>query len=142
MQFTDGEELYQTVRNAPIGICILDAQTLVAEIVNEKFLEVAGKPYETIHGRFYWDAFPEARIYYEGALNRVVKTGEPYHANEVELMLIRHGKEENVVVSFVYAPIKNKQGELTKIAVWVLENTVQVATKTALQQERDRFKAF
>jgi PAS domain S-box-containing protein len=149
MQLTDGEELQNTVRHAPIGVCILDAATLITEIVNEKFVEVAGKPYYAIFGQFYWDAFPEARSYYEEALASVVKTGEAYYADEVELMLIRHGQEEMIFVTFVYAPVKNKKGKVVKVAVWVLENTRQVAerqkvelARAAFQQERDRLKSF
>jgi hypothetical protein len=108
MQLTDGKDLRNTVLNAPIGICLLDAATLVAEIVNDKFLEVAGKPYGAIFGQFYWDAFAEARPYYEAALTGVVQTGEAYYADEVELMLIRQGREEMIFVTFVYAPIKNE----------------------------------
>lgn len=149
MQLTDGEYLYNMVLNAPIGIAILHADTLVAEIVNDKFLEVAGKPYEAIFNQFYWDAFAEARPYYESALAGVVETGEAYYASEVELMLIRHGQEESIFVTFVYAPIKNAEGEVVKVAVWVLENTRQVAerqqveaARMAFQQERDRLKNF
>ncbi|MDB5124298.1 MAG: domain S-box protein, partial [Mucilaginibacter sp.] len=147
MQLNYAENLHNTVLNAPIGICILNADTLVAEIVNDKFLEVAGKPYEAIFNQFYWDAFAEARPYYENALKNVVATGEAYYANEVELMLIRHGREEMIFVTFVYAPVKDTDGKVIKIAVWVLENTRQVterqkveAAKTAFQQERDRLK--
>jgi PAS domain S-box-containing protein len=149
MQLNEGEDLYKTVINAPIGICILRADTLVAEIVNHKFLEVAGKPYESIFGQFYWDAFAEARPYYEAALAGVVKTGEPYHADEVELMLIRHGRQEIIFVTFVYAPIKDNSGKVSKIAVWVLENTKQVnererveAARVLFQKERDRLNRF
>jgi PAS domain S-box-containing protein len=149
MQLTDGEDLQNTVRHAPIGICILNANTFVAEIVNDKFLEVAGKPYEAIFGQFYWDAFAEARLYYEAALAGVVETGEAYYADEVQLMLIRHGREEMIFVTFVYAPVKNTEGEVIKVAVWVLENTKQVAerqkieaARAAFQQERDRLKNF
>jgi two-component system sensor histidine kinase VicK len=149
MQLTDGEDLHTTVLNAPIGIAILNADTLVAEIVNEKFLEVAGKPYAAIHGQFYWDAFAEARPYYETALAGVVTSGQAYYANEVELMLIRQGIEEIIFVTFVYAPVKDKTGKVKKIAVWVLENTKQVterqkveAAREAFQQERDRLKNF
>src|ERR1700733_2815718 len=106
-QLPDGKDLNKIVLYAPIGICLLNADTLVAEIVNDKFLEVAGKPYDAIFGQFYWDAFAEARPYYEAALNGVVRTGEAYYANEVELMLIRHDREENIFVTFVYAPVKD-----------------------------------
>jgi PAS domain S-box-containing protein len=149
MQLPDGENLQHMVLHAPIGICVLNKDTLVAEIVNDKFLEVAGKPYDAIFGQFYWDAFAEARTYYEAALSGVVRTGEAYYADEVELMLIRHGREENIFVTFVYAPVKDAKGKVVKIAVWVLENTKQVterqkveAAKTAFQQERDRLQNF
>jgi hypothetical protein len=149
MQFTDGEDLNNMVLDAPIGICILDAKTLVAEIVNAKFLEVAGKPYETIYGQFYWDAFAEARNYYEAALAGVVESGQDYYADEVALMLIRNGRKENIYVTFVYAPIKNEAGDVRKIAVWVLENTKQVSERqqvqakmASFQRERDRLKSF
>jgi PAS domain S-box-containing protein len=149
MQFTDGENLRNTVLNAPIGICVLDAETLVAEMLNDKFLEVAGKPCEAIQGKFYWDAFAEARAYYEAALDGVVRTGEAYYADQVEIMLIRHGREEMIFVTFVYAPVKDADGKVAKVAVWVLENTKQVnerlkveAARSAFQQERDRLKEF
>ncbi|MEO5681273.1 MAG: PAS domain-containing sensor histidine kinase [Chitinophagaceae bacterium] len=149
MQFTDGAELEKTILNAPIGICLLNADTFIAELVNDKFLEVAGKPFESIFGQFYWDAFAEVRSYYESALKNVVVTGAAYYADEVEMVLIRRGKAENIFVTFVYAPIKNEAGAVTKVAVWVLENTRQVvelkkevAAKLAFQQERDRFKGF
>jgi two-component system sensor histidine kinase VicK len=149
MQLTDGQDLHNTVLNAPIGICILDAATLVAEIVNSKFLEVAGKPYDAIQGQFYWDAFAEARVYYEAALAGVVESGEAYYADEVALMLIRNGREENIYVTFVYSPVNDQLGKVRKVAVWVLENTKQVserqkveAEKALLQRERDRLKSF
>jgi PAS domain S-box-containing protein len=126
---SDENDLELVVLHAPIGICILNAKTLVSELVNDKFLEVAGKPYEAIFGKHYWEPFAEARPYYEEALNNVIVTGEPFYANEIELMLIRHGKEENIVVTFVYSPVKNNAGHVTKVAVWVLENTQQVKAR-------------
>src|ERR1700722_1069947 len=77
---------------APIGICVLDAATLVAEMVNDSFLEVAGKPREAVEGKFYWESFAEARPYYENALAGVVRDGKTFVADEVELMLVRQGK--------------------------------------------------
>jgi len=132
MQITNEADLYNIVRYAPLGICILDAGTLIAEFVNEKFLEVSGKSYDTIYGKWYWDAFPETQSYYQKELSRVLETGEAYHADEVELMLIRHGKEEWGFVNFVYSPVKNQDGQITKIAVWVLENTLQVKARKTI----------
>jgi PAS domain S-box-containing protein len=149
MTLQDNEQLKTIVQSAPIGICILDAGTFTAELLNDKFLEIAGKPREAIIGKWYWEPFAEAREYYEAALKGVVETGEAFYANEVELMLIRHGREERIFVTFVYAPVIDRDGKVSKVAVWVLENTRQVterqkteAAKTAMQQERDRLKGF
>lgn len=149
MQLTDDENLFQTILSAPIGICLLEASTLKAEIVNDKFLDIAGKPREAIIGHWYWEPFAEVSRYYEAALAGVVETGEAYYADEVEMMLIRHGRQEMIFVTFVYSPVKNKEGNITKVAVWVLENTKQVnerqaveAARAAVQQERDRLKSF
>src|ERR1700744_5622565 len=101
-QLTNQENLLNTVLTAPIGICIMDADTFVVELLNDKFLEVAGKPREAIVGHWYWEPFAEAKDFYEAALVNVVKTGSAFHANEVPLMLIRHGKEEHIFVTFVY----------------------------------------
>ena len=127
-------DLRNIVLQAPIGICILDAATLVTEIVNDSFIGVAGKPYEAIAGKFYWDTFAEARPYYESALNQVVEEGITYYANEVELALIRHGREEIVYVTFVYAPLKDTAGKVKKVAIWVLENTMQVIARRRVEE--------
>ena len=132
----------QNIRNmildAPIGICVLDASTLISETVNDSFIEVAGKPYEAIAGKFYWDVFTEAKPYYEAALEKVVKNGIPFYANEVELTLVRHGIKENVFVTFVYAPIRNINGEVNKVAVWVVDNTQQVMARQEIQKGVDK----
>ncbi|AYL95182.1 PAS domain S-box protein [Mucilaginibacter celer] len=142
MNLQDNELLHTIVQSAPIGICILDAFTFKAEMLNDKFLEIAGKPKEAIIGKWYWDPFAEARTYYEAAMVGVVQTGEAYYAEEAELMLIRHGREEIIVVTFVYAPVKDETGKVTKLAIWVLENTRQVKERKAISASEQRLRAL
>lgn len=53
-------------------------------------------------------------------------------------MLIRHGREENVYVTFVYTPLKDSNGTVEKVAIWVLENTFQVQSREKVaQSERE-----
>ena len=114
------------ILESPIGICVLDAATLICETVNESFVEIAGKPREQIIGNFYWDTFEEVKDLHVGVLDKVLETGEAVSAYEVELILIRNGKKEKVYVSFVYAPLKDKNEKVIKVAVWVQNNTPQV----------------
>ncbi|TDP00269.1 PAS domain-containing sensor histidine kinase [Flavobacterium sp. 245] len=134
MNVENTQELYLLVMNAPVGICVLDAQTLVAEIVNDSFIEVAGKPREAILGKFYWDTFAEVSPYYQSVLETVISKGKPYSINEAELSLIRHGKAETVYVTFVYAPLKDNTGEVKKVAVWVMDNTLQVLQRHKVEE--------
>ena len=149
MLFADGEDLHKTILTAPIGICILDADTLIIEIVNDKFLQIAGKDHDEIFGKRYWEVFLETRPYHEPVMANVIKTGEPYYGNEAEVTITRQGLTEKIFVTFVYSPVKDKAGKVTKVSVWVLENTKQVAErqkeiteKIAFRRERDRFKSF
>ena len=103
MNLQDNEHLRNMVEGAPIGIAVLDAATFTVEMLNSKFLEIAGKPKEAILNKWYWEPFAEARIYYEAAMTSAIETGEAFYADEVELMLIRHGKEENIFVRQSFA---------------------------------------
>jgi signal transduction histidine kinase len=129
------ERFHALLLQAPVGVCIVDAATLVAEVANESFLEVAGKPYEAIVGQPYWDAFAEVRAQYEPALQGVIDEGLPFYANEAEMMLVRHGRDEIIWVTFVYEPLKNAAGQVTKVAIWVLENTTQVVARQRVEEQ-------
>ena len=134
------QNLRSMVSQSPIGICVLDAETLVSEIVNESFIEVAGKKYEEIAGKHYWEPFAEVRSAYEIPLQKVIAEGEPFYANEVAMPLIRHGKQETIYVTFVYAPLKNTEGKVTKVAIWVLDNTPQVNARRKIEEADKRFR--
>jgi PAS domain S-box-containing protein len=138
------EESEQNIRSmvlqSPIGICVIDADTLVSEIVNDSFIAIAGKDYDQIAGKKYWDTFIEAKPYYETALNKVIEEGESFFASEIEMLLIRHGKEEIIYVTFVYAPLKSAEGIVNKVAVWVLDNTPQVIARQKIEASDKRFR--
>ncbi len=101
MNIENEQELHLLVMSAPVGICVLDASTLKAEIVNDSFIAAAGKSKEIILGNYYWDTFAEVRQHYQSALDSVIKEGKPYSADEAEMILIKHGKKETVYITFV-----------------------------------------
>jgi len=134
MNIDNEHDLYLLVMNAPVGICVLDAETLKAEIVNDSFISIAGKPRDVILGNFYWDTFAEARQHYESALNRVITDAKPYAVDEAKLRLTTQGREETIYVAFVYAPLKNTAGQVKKVAVWVMDNTLQVMQRQKVEE--------
>lgn len=134
------ENLRSMVIKSPIGICVFDAETLISEIVNDSFIELAGKPLEEIAGKQYWDAFPETKLYYNDVLEKVIIEGHPYYANDVELTLIKDGKEQTQHVTFVYAPLQNIEGKVKKVIIWVLDNTPQVIALQKIVEADKRFR--
>ena len=128
------ENLRTIILGATVGICLVDADTLVNEIVNDRFVEVSGKRYEEVAGRKHWDTFAEAKAYYADAMQGVIDNGKPFFANEVKLMLIRQGKEEWVYVTFMYHPMKNSKGKVEKVVVYTHENTDQVLARQKVEE--------
>jgi PAS domain S-box-containing protein len=137
MNIENQQELYLLVKSAPVGICILDAGSLIAEIVNENYIKATGKPREAILGHHHWDTFPEARPRYEAALAGVIKSGEPYSAEEAQVTLVRNGREETVYFSFVYSPLKDAAGRVKKVAIWVMDQTLQVIQRRKVEESEE-----
>ena len=135
-----GQDLLNVILQAPIGICVIDAATQVSRIVNDSFVEIAGRPIHEIIGRIYWDTFPEARPVYEEALIRVVSEGITFRATEVELPLLRHGKKEQVNLSFVYEPVKGKGDVVKNVVVWVSDNTPQIIARKKTEESQAKYQ--
>jgi len=126
----------QMVLEAPIGICVIDAETLVGEVVNKRFIEIAGKSNEAIIGKPYWEVFPSVKSTYQDTLNTVIKTGIPYFSDEIESIQEKNGITNSTYVTIVYAPIKNDEDKVVKVAIWLVDNTTQVKSlqKVALSE--------
>lgn len=149
MNFNDNHLLKALVDTAPIGICILNSDGFIAELANEKFLQIAGRREEDLIGKSYWETFSEVREQFEDILCHVVSNNKAYHADQVPMILIRNDKQEPIYVTFVYAPMVDLDGKVHKVAIWVQENTKEVmerekdtALNTAMKIDRDRLHDY
>lgn len=130
----------QIIRNmvlaAPMGICVLEANSKNIEIVNQRFSEIVGKPASTIINKPFWDVFSEMKLDFSAHLEKVEQTGVPCFVREVELTLNHEDEGKTVFATVVFSPFTNEQGTVSKIAVWIVDNTIQVtASKTAVESE-------
>jgi PAS domain S-box-containing protein len=149
MNLTDTPFLKSIVDSAPIGICIISADTFVVEMLNNRFAEITGKPKSAVLGKGYLETFAPASPSYKALLSKVVTFKETFYGEESEVMIVRNGNLEGIQVKSIYAPILNEDQKLTKIAVWVLETTSRSkeqhkisAEKEPAELERDRFNKF
>lgn len=128
------------VLEAPIGICLIDAATLITENVNDRFVEIVGKERDEIDQKPYWETFAEAKDIYEKDLEHVIATGLPFSITGVEVFLLRNGISKPVFITFYYSPLKNEDGEVVKIAVWVIDHTAEIAAQHKIAESDANLK--
>lgn len=130
--------LYNLIRQAPIGICIVRAADVVIDVVNESYLELIGKKRREVEGKNMWDAVPEAKDIYAPIMDGVIRTGRPFEAKEAEITLIRNGVPEKVFIDFVYEPVDHFDGTINAIMVIAFEVTDKVMARRAIEDVEER----
>jgi len=130
--------LYNLVRQAPVGICIIRANDLMIEVVNDTYLELVGKKRRELENRTIWAAVPEAAELYAPIMNQVIDTGIAYTAKEAELVLIRNGKPEMLFIDFVYEPVTHFDGSINAIMVIGIDVTDQVIARRSIEDVEER----
>jgi PAS domain S-box-containing protein len=130
--------LYNMVRQAPVGICIIRAEDLMIEVVNDSYLKLVGKKRRQMENHTIWDAVPEAATAYAPVLNNVINSGVSFSAREHELVLIRDGKPETVFIDFVYEPVRHFDGAINTIMVIGIEVTDKVIARRSIEDAEER----
>ncbi len=128
------------VRQAPVGMCIVQGDPLYVVETNDAFLEIIGKQREQFYSTPYWEVNAEARAYYEPITTNVLATGTTYRADEHEIMLIRRGKPEIVHVDFVYEPMKDEEGKPYAIIIVAIEVTEKVLSRRKIEQAEESLR--
>jgi two-component system sensor histidine kinase VicK len=134
------ENIKNMVRQAPIGMCIVQGDPLYVLEVNEIFLELIGKTRKELSDRPYWEVNAEAAAFYMPVTDHVLATGESFHADEHELMLIRNGKEEIVNVDFVYEPMLDERRKPYAIMIVAIDITDKVSARKKLQRAEESLR--
>lgn len=129
MQIAGEEDLYSIMLHAPVGICILHAESMTIETANIHLLKLINKRAEELSGKSYREIFTLAKPGDESALKIAVEGGQ-HQDDKGTIIQMLNGKQEIVPVTLVYKPVKNNKGKVTHIAIWILENT-----KEALNEE-------
>ena len=141
------EESERTMRsivlNAPVGICIVDGNPLRAEVVNDIFLELAGKTREEMLANAYWEVFPEIKENYSTFLESAAFAGTPFRGREQELSLIRYGVKETRYIDFVIEPLKSgKELENRKVMILAIDVTDKVLARQKIEESEHRYRTL
>lgn len=140
LQLAETEQRFRyLIRQAPVGICVIRANDLAIEDVNDGYLELVGKTREELEDRTIWAAVSEAADYYGPIMNSVIETKKPFVGKEHELTLIRQGVAENVFIDFVYEPVII-EGVVTSIMVVAIDVTDKVNARKAVEDVEQRMR--
>jgi PAS domain S-box-containing protein len=133
--------LRSVIDHAPVGICIVDGDPFVVEVVNDVYLRLVEKAREDLQGKPLWEALPEARDQYAEILENVARTGIRYEGTEQQLKLVRQGKEATVYVDFVYEPMNAGTGSPgRRIMVLAIDVTDKVVARKKIEESEQRYR--
>ncbi len=127
------------VRQAPVGICIINAGDLLVQEVNSAYLSLVGRTRADVENRPIWDAVPEAKAVYAPIMRRVIETGVPFSAKNHAVTLVRNGVPEMIAVDFVYEPIEFDGGQKA-IMVLAIDVTDKAVALRQLEEVEERIR--
>ena len=127
-------DLRNLILKAPIGIGIVAGEPLMLDTVNDAFLELVGKPRSAFEQLPFWEVLSETASHYAPILQEVFRTGQTYRAEEHEVMLIRNGREEMVYLTFVYEPLPETDGTVSKVMILVMNVTEQTLARRKIEE--------
>lgn len=124
------EKTYSLFMQAPVAINILKGPELIIELANAPSLEIWGKGAEVI-GQSLLKVVPELQGKgYKELVEQIMKSGKPHRAYEVNVSLVRNGRQEDVYFNWVLQPYYERgQSEATGIIAFATEVTEQVVER-------------
>lgn len=120
-------------------ISICKGENMIIEIANDAMLQSWGKG--NIIGKSVFEAIPESiEQGFDKLLLSVYNTGQPVHAFEAPVTLLRNGIKEVVYYNFIYQAQRNKKGEIEGVAVIANEVTPEALSNIKLKESEERFR--
>lgn len=133
---------YRLFEHAPISTAILNAENLKLEMINEKMLELWGRPSSIINTPLL-DFLPElAEQAYPELITQVVKSGKPWEEQGASVLLNRYGKMDHVYVDYSYTPIFNDKDTVTAILVMATDISKLELSKLMVNQYERNLRAL
>jgi two-component system sensor histidine kinase VicK len=120
---------------APTGICVLDGEDLVFELVNPPYQQLfQGRK---LSGKPLFEALPEIKDHpIAGFLRDVYTTGKTFEGKEVLIPIARYDNDplEDRYFNFIYQGRMDNQGQVDGILVFVFEVTETVLAKRLAEE--------
>ena len=134
------EKVYNLLKQAPMGISLVEGKDMVYTFANEPYLEFIGRSAEEVLNKNLWDAVPEAKSQLGLVIQNVYETGEAFYGFEYPIVLLKKGLQQTIYFNFVYAPIKDKDDNVFGILTIVSDVTEMALSKIKFRDAEERLR--
>jgi signal transduction histidine kinase len=135
------ENLRNIIHQAPVAMALCRGEELVFDIVNEKAVQILGKPYDQIVHRPFFEALPEfASQGFSELLNEVYRTGKPYFAMEMPIQKMRSDAQETRFVNFTLQAFRNSHDKIAGIVGVAVDVTEQVIARKKIEESEKKYR--
>ncbi len=142
MKLVESEHYFRNmILQAPVAVCILKGPQYIIEIANDRMGRIMGRPQDQLIQKPLFEAIPEvARQGYEELLLQAYSTGKSVSVKERPVQLLRDGKMETIWVDFVYEPLKESDGSISRIMVVVIDITEKVSVRKQMEESSEELR--
>jgi PAS domain S-box-containing protein len=140
---TERQQLQDLFEQAPVAIGIVRGADYVLEVANPLIAQLWGRTPAEVLGRPVFEALPEARDQgFKELLDGVRQSGEAFVAEGVAAQLLRGDAPETVYLNYVYQPLRDADGTITRVAAVGTDVTSQVQDRQRVQELNDQLAAI
>ncbi|KQR93938.1 hypothetical protein ASG01_15585 [Chryseobacterium sp. Leaf180] len=128
--------LQNLVQHTPIAVCIVNVDSGLIEIYNDNFLKLFDistssdvaevELQELLNSKFTADRF---------LISKVVIQKDSFKGSDVTVILDPNDKKTEILLSPLYAPIRNDHDDVSMVAIWFTESTEHTVDKTSNEVE-------
>ncbi|RSK50358.1 PAS domain-containing protein [Hymenobacter rigui] len=124
------QQLQRVFEQAPVAIGVFAGPEYIVEVCNPGLQTIWGRTQAQVLGKPLLEVVPEFRDQgVEQLMDEVMRTGQPFTAQEMPLQLQHQGQLLTVYVNFVYHPLRDAQGQISAIAVVATDISEQVRAR-------------
>jgi len=131
-------QYYNLLLQTPVPIAIFRGNNYIVELANDSALGVIVKDKRFI-GKPLFEAMPELEHPIKEIFDKLMQTGIPFQANEMELTLYRNGKNETCWFNLNYQPIREDDNTISGIITSANEVTEQVLARKKIEDCEKRY---
>ena len=134
-------EFREFVSKSPMSIMIVNASGMTIDLVNEKFLIFSGMREEQLVGRPVDDVFPMMqKTGLQKEMQKVIRTGKAFHKIEHEVDMKPYGGKGKQYLDFVYQPLRDDEGKVTRVMVMTHEVTDLVEARKRIEENEQQLQ--